>query len=217
MPLDMPPLCLGAGCGESCAGAGCTESGRTESSRTADWLGDWGCACGPGVAGACCARQSAGNERAAIRRPENTLYASNDGSPPPFEVYRKGWTPCRRHRFTVGGSPVGYRIFMETAVRRAYTCTQGGVYPERLPPGFEVRLPQGLRFADVRRSTIGVHPMARCCPRAAKSSGRLGLYSPASFLYSLRLPSAASIPCANLRCLLDGNSCPDREPVCALR
>jgi hypothetical protein len=78
----------------------------------------------------------------------------------------------------------------------------------------EVRLPQGLRFTDVRRSTIGDFPLARGGPCAPKSHGRLELRPPSCLLCPLRLPSAAALFRANLRCLLDGVSRPER-PLCA--
>ena len=79
----------------------------------------------------------------------------------------------------------------------------------------EVRLPQGLRFTDVRRSAIGDFPLARGGSRAAKSHGCLELRPPSRLLCSLRLPSAASFFCANLRCLLDGVSRLRADLLCA--
>jgi len=70
-------------------------------------------------------------------------------------------------------------------------------------PQSEVRLPQELRFTDVRRSAIGDFPLARSGPCAPKSHGRLELRPPSCLLYSLRLPAAAALFRANLRCLLD--------------
>lgn len=40
-----------------------------------------------------------------------------------------------------------------------------------LPPSSEVRLPQGLRFTDVRRSNLGDFGMARSGARTPKSCG----------------------------------------------
>src|ERR1700739_5132324 len=57
----------------------------------------------------------------------------------------------------------------------------------------EVRLPQELRFADDRRSTIGDIPLARHSARAPKSSGRNRFRSPSRLLYTLRLPAAATL------------------------
>jgi hypothetical protein len=85
------------------------------------------------------------------------------------------------------------------------------------PPRIEVRLPQGLRFTDVRRSTIGDFPLARGGSRAPKSHGCCGLYPPSQFLPSLRLSAAAPLPRANLRCLLDGIPGPKRPFVRSLR
>ena len=59
--------------------------------------------------------------------------------------------------------------------------------------------------------------MARRGPRASKSHGRLELRPPSCLLFSLRLPSAAALFCANLRCLLDGVSRPERTCVRPLR
>jgi hypothetical protein len=89
------------------------------------------------------------------------------------------------------------------------------IFPRASPS--EVRLPQGLRFTDVRRSTIGDYPVARCGPRAPKSHGRPELRPLSRLLHSLRLPSAAAFLCANLRCLLDGIFRPERSFVRALR
>jgi len=85
------------------------------------------------------------------------------------------------------------------------------------PAACEVRLPQGLRFTDVRRSTIGDFPLARGGSRAPKSHGCCGLYPPSQFLPSLRLSAAAPLPRANLRCLLDGIPGPKRPFVRSLR
>ena len=88
---------------------------------------------------------------------------------------------------------------------------------QALPSGSEVRLPQGLRFTDVRRSGLGDFPLARGSSCAAKSCGRLGLRPLSRLLCSLRLPSTASIYRAHLPGLLDGISRPERPPVRALR
>jgi hypothetical protein len=70
----------------------------------------------------------------------------------------------------------------------------------------EVRLPQGLRFTDVRRSAIGDNAVARRGSRASKSCGCFGLYPPSCILLSLRFPSAAAFLRANLRSVLDFDS-----------
>ena len=85
------------------------------------------------------------------------------------------------------------------------------------PRPSEVRLPQELRFTDVRRSAIGDFPLARSGPRAPKSLGRFELRPPSRLLCSLRLPSAAALLRANLRCLLDGISPPERLHLRLLR
>ena len=81
----------------------------------------------------------------------------------------------------------------------------------------EVRLPQGLRFTDVRRSTIGGLPMARHQSRAAKSSGCPELCHISCLLRALRLLSAASFCCARLRSLLAELSDPHKSFLCSLR
>jgi hypothetical protein len=80
-----------------------------------------------------------------------------------------------------------------------YTHVQGGAL---WPPASEVRLPQGLRFTDVRRSAPGDFAVARGGPSASKSRGRARLCRLPLSLYSLRLPLAADFDCANLRPLL---------------
>src|ERR1035438_301118 len=105
---------------------------------------------------------------------------------------------------------------MESSARSGYTVRKAACsFPRR--PQSEVRLPQGLRFTDVRRSTIGDFPVARGGPRASKSHGRLELRPPACLLYSLRLPSAAAFQRANLRLLLDRVSRPERPLLRTLR
>ena len=84
----------------------------------------------------------------------------------------------------------------------------------------EVRLPQGLRFTDVRRSTLGDFPLARGGSRASKSHGRFELRPSSCLLCPLRLPSAASFFRAHLRNLLDGVFRPERQscaPAAATR
>jgi hypothetical protein len=80
----------------------------------------------------------------------------------------------------------------------------------------EVRLPQGLRFTDVRRSTLGDFSLARGRSCAAKSRGCPWLCPSSCVMCSLWLPSAASLDRAYLPRLLDGISYPEREPVRAL-
>ena len=104
---------------------------------------------------------------------------------------------------------------MESLAPSGYTVGTVAHFPA--PTQSEVRLPQGLRFTDVRRSTIGDFPVARCGPRASKSHGCNQLFLPSCMLYPLRLPSVAACFCANLRCLLDRNPCPQRFCVCVLR
>ena len=105
---------------------------------------------------------------------------------------------------------------MESPACSGYTVGKAAGVNLRQRPS-EVRLPQGLRFTDVRRSAIGDFPLARSGPCAAKSHGRLGLCPSSCLLCPLRLPSAASLFRANLRCLLDGVSRPERPLVRALR
>jgi hypothetical protein len=106
-------------------------------------------------------------------------------------------------------SPAGSGYTVRKAARN-----QPGIEP--CQPPSEVRLPQGLRFTDVRRSTIGDLPVARGSPCASKSHGCFGLRPPSCILYSLRHPSAAAFLRANLRCLLDRVSRPERPLLCAL-
>jgi hypothetical protein len=93
---------------------------------------------------------------------------------------------------------------------------QGG-WHSVLPARSEVRLPQGLRFTDVRRSNLGDFPLASRGSRIAKSRGRCELCPLSCLVRSLRLPSAASLFRAHLRNLLDGVSRSKRKPVRALR
>jgi hypothetical protein len=81
----------------------------------------------------------------------------------------------------------------------------------------EARLPQGLRFTDVRRSAIGDFPLARGGTRASKSHGRFRLRPSSRLLCLMRLPSAASLFCAYLPGLLDGVCRSERKCVRALR
>lgn len=98
-------------------------------------------------------------------------------------------------------------------------CIQGILVVRRRLSGIasaapgEVRLPQGLRFTDVRRSTIRGIGVASSGSRTPKSSGCTKLCPPSSFLPPLRFPPAAPFLRANLRCLLDRNSCPVRRLV----
>ena len=81
----------------------------------------------------------------------------------------------------------------------------------------EVRLPQGLRFTDARRSTVRDFPLACSGPCASKSFGCTRLCSASRLLQFMRLPSAASLFRANLRCLLDGVSSAGRRTVREMR
>ena len=76
--------------------------------------------------------------------------------------------------------------------------------------GSEVRLPQGLRFTDVRRSAFGDFPLARGGSRAPKSRRRHKLRPLSCLVRPLRLSPAASLIRAHLRSLLDGVSRSER-------
>ena len=92
-----------------------------------------------------------------------------------------------------------------SAARSGYTVGKAAG-AHALPSGSEVRLPQGLRFTDVRRSTLGDFALARGGSRAAKSCGRLGLRPFSRLLCSMRHSPAASLFRAHLPGLLDGIS-----------
>jgi hypothetical protein len=126
--------------------------------------------------------------------------------------FRSPPSRCQVSRAATYGSGAGLRWKCQWRIDKGKAALQATA-----PPQSEVRLPQGLRFTDVRRSAIGDFTLARRGPRASKSHGRLELCPPACLLFSLRLPSAADLLCANLRCLLDGVSRPKRSCVCALR
>jgi hypothetical protein len=105
---------------------------------------------------------------------------------------------------------------LETSSPMRVYFRQGGAHPSE-PPASEVRLPQGLRFTDVRRSTLGDFALARRRPRPPKSHGCNWLRPPSQFLLPLRLSSAASIFRANLRPLLDRISAPERARLRPVR
>lgn len=85
------------------------------------------------------------------------------------------------------------------------------------PPQSEVRLPQGLRFTDARRSAIGNYTVARSSSRAPKSGGCCWLRPPSSLLFPMRLPLAAAFLRSNLRSLLGRNSRAQWRWLLALR
>lgn len=113
------------------------------------------------------------------------------------------------------GCPAALNWHGISASVRVY-CAQGGPC-QALPPSSEVRLPQGLRFTDVRRSAPGNCAVARCGPSASKSCGRIQLRPVPLLLCSLRIPLAAAFSRANLQYLLDRVSCPRRSCMLPLR
>jgi hypothetical protein len=106
-------------------------------------------------------------------------------------------------------------IALESSVRCGYTV--GKAVGVEVAAGSEVRLPQGLRFTDVRRSALGDYPLARGGSRASKSRRCLELRPLSRLVCPLRLAPTATFIRAHLRALLDGVSRSERKPVCALR
>ena len=106
------------------------------------------------------------------------------------------WCTCvhQRQRFRCHVSPRP-RIVLGSRISSGYTESQDGVH-RPTPTSSEVRLPQGLRFTDDRRSAIRDIAVARSGSCASKSHGRLGcaLLPASCVLCGSPLPQLSSAP-----------------------